>query len=322
MVRIALYLPPEGNKMWILGRQLGVDYAVAGLPTDPKTHALVWDYSSMLHMKMRYEDFGYKILSIENRPPADKIKLGLPGRDEQIDGVCEMIENMGRLGIPVWCWEFMAGDLFVVRTSYTTPTRGGALTVSYDESLLANAPLTKYGVVPEELLWDNLQYYLERIVPVAEKAGVKLAIHPDDPPRSPTRGIARLFSKPENFKRMMEMVPSPVNGITFCQGCFAEMGVDVPATIRDFGDKIFFVHFRNILGTPTNFVETFHDEGNVNMLEAMRAFRDVGFDGPMRPDHVPTMEGDANDTPSYTDRGRLFAIGYMKGLLQAVNAEK
>ena len=320
MVRIALYLPPEGNKMWILGRQLGVDYAVAGLPRRPDG-TLTWDYLSMLRMKQAYEDAGYKILAIENRPPLDKIKLGLPGRDEQIAGVCEMLDNMGRLGIPVWCSEFMAGDLGVVRTSYTTPTRGGALTVSYDESLLADAPLTQFGVVTEDQLWDNYRYFLERVVPVAEKAKVKLAIHPDDPPRSPTRGIARIFSRPESFKRALEMVPSPYNGITFCQGCFAEMGVNIPETIRYFGDKIFFVHFRNIKGTPTKFVETFHDEGNVDMLEAMRTYHQIGFDGPMRPDHVPTMEGDANDTPSYTDRGRLFAIGYMKGLLQAVMAE-
>jgi len=320
MVRIALYLPPEGNKMWILGRQMGVDYAVAGLPRRPDG-TLTWDYLSMLRRKKAYEDAGYQILAIENRPPADKIKLGLPGRDEQIAGVCEMIENMGRLGIPVWCWEFMALEK-VVRTSYTTPTRGGALTVSYDEELMKEAPLTAAGVVTEEQLWDNLRYYLERIVPVAEKAGVKLAMHPDDPPRSPIQGIARLFTSPEAFERMMDMVPSPYNGITFCQGCFAEMGVDIPQTIRRFGDKIHFVHFRNIKGTPTKFVETFHDDGNVDMLEAMRAYVDIGFDGPMRPDHVPTMEGDANDTPSYTDRGRLFAIGYMKGLLQAVMAEK
>lgn len=320
MMQLSLALPVEPNRMWTLGQQMGVRYVVAGLPRKPDGTVAV-DYVSLLHMKKRYEDAGYTISAIENRPPTDKIKLNQPGRDEQIATVCELIENMGALGIPVWCYEFMAMFNWM-RTSVTTRVRGGALATSYDHSLMANAPLTSEGIITEERLWDNFRYYLERILPVAEKAKVKLALHPDDPPISPIQGVGRIFRNVEAFQRLIEMIPSPYNGITFCQGCFAEMGVNIPETIRLFGDKIFFVHFRNLRGTAENFVETFHDDGDTDMLAAMRAYKEIGFEGPIRPDHVPTMEGDANDTPGYTERGRLFAIGYMKGLMQAVYADK
>ena len=321
MIKLALALGTEPYRMWTLGQQMGITHAVAGLPKDPKGPGVAVDYMSLLHMKKRFEDAGYTIAAIESRPPTDKIKLGLPGRDEQIAVVCELIGNMGALGIPVWCYEYMAMFNWV-RTSVTTRVRGGALATSYDHSLMAKAPLTEAGVIEEERLWETFRYYLERIVPVAEKAKVKLAMYPDDPPISPIQGVGRIFRNVEAFQRMMEMVPSPYNGITFCQGCFAEMGVNVPETNRLFGDKIFFAHFRNLRGTAESFTETFHDDGDTDMLAAMRAYRDIGFDGPMRPDHVPTMEGDANDTPGYTERGRLFAIGYMKGLMQAVYTEE
>jgi mannonate dehydratase len=161
------------------------------------------------------------------------------------------------------------------------------------------------------------------VVPEAEKANVKLAMHPDDPPLSPVRGMGRIMRSLENYQRLLDLYPSPMNGIAFCQGNFALMTNDVPAAIRHFGrqGKIFFVHFRDVRGTVERFVETFHDDGQTDMLEAMRAYRDIGFDGVLRPDHVPTMEGDSNDRPSYSSIGRLFAIGYVKGLREAVYRE-
>ena len=175
----------------------------------------------------------------------------------------------------------------------------------------------------EDQLWANLRYFLDAIVPVAEKANVKLAMHPDDPPLSPIRGLGRIMRSIDNYQRLVDLVPSPVNGITLCQGNFTMMTDDLPGAIRKFGrqDKIFFVHFRDVRGTPEKFVETFHDDGQTNMLACMRAYREIGFEGVCRPDHVPTMEGDNNDNPSYSAIGRLFAIGYLKGLRQAVIAE-
>jgi mannonate dehydratase len=122
-----------------------------------------------------------------------------------------------------------------MRTSTTTPSRGGALVTGYDHALMQNAPLTEYGEVSEAHLWENLEYFLKRVIPVAEKANVRLAMHPDDPPLSPIRGLGRIMRSVENFQRLIDLVPSPVNGITLCQGNFTLMTDDLPAVIRHFG---------------------------------------------------------------------------------------
>ncbi|MGQ9814203.1 MAG: mannonate dehydratase, partial [Candidatus Roseilinea sp.] len=195
-----------------------------------------------------------------------------------------------------------------------------ALVTAYDNSLLKDAPPAESGVVTEEQLWDSLDYFLKRVIPVAERAGVKLAMHPDDPPLSPIRGVGRIMRSVENFQRLLDMYPSPVNGIALCQGNFTLMTDDLPGVIRHFGrqGKIFFAHFRDVRGTAEKFEETFHDEGKTDMLACMQAYKDIGFEGVLRPDHVPTMEGDSNDDPAYSTIGRLFAIGYIKGLREAV----
>ena len=184
------------------------------------------------------------------------------------------------------------------------------------------APEARRLRITEQELWDNFEWFLQRAVPVAEKAGVKLALHPDDPPLSPVMGVPRLFSSVEGFERGISLIESEANGICYCQGNFSAMGADIPETIRLFGARnvIHFVHFRDVRGTADNFVETFHDEGKTDMFAAMRAYRDIGFDGAMRPDHAPAMYGDPNTRPGYEARGRLFAIGYMKGLLEGVDA--
>jgi mannonate dehydratase len=147
-------------------------------------------------------------------------------------------------------------------------------------------------------------------------------MHPDDPPLSPIRGLGRIMRSVDNYKRLIDLVPSPANTITMCQGNFTLMTEDLPSVIRDFGkqDKISFVHFRDVEGTVTKYQETFHDEGKTNMLACMEAYRDIGYDGVLRPDHVPTMEGDSNERAGYSSIGRLYAIGYIKGLREAVYA--
>jgi len=322
MIKIAELFSPHDRAIQRIARQCGIEHVVGvfdyspGWDADPER--LPWSYMSLLRLKTAYSDAGFKLEVIENRPPMEKTKLGLPGRDEEITQVCELIRNMGKLGIPVWCYEFMPG-LHVLRTTRTHPARGGALATGYDHSFMQNAPLTEYGEVDDAKIWDNLRYFLERVVPVAEAANVKLAMHPDDPPFSPIRGIARIMRSVENYQKLLDLIPSPVNGIALCMGNFTLMTDDLPLVIRHFGrqKKIFFVHFRDVRGTPDKFVETFHDEGQTDMVACMRAYRDINYEGVCRPDHVPVME-EGGDVNRYNAYGALFAIGYLKGLRQVV----
>jgi len=326
MIKIAEMLPPRYSPLWDMVKQAGITHAVGGMagergPDVPKER-LPWSFMSLLRVKTLYEDHGFTLDVLESRPPMNKIKLGLPGKDQEIEYVIDLIENLGKLGVPVWCYEWMP-IMNWMRTSTTTPARGGALATSFDYELMKKAPLTEYGEVGEEVLWENLEAFLRIVVPVAESAGVKLAMHPDDPPLSPIRGLGRIMRSIDNYQRLLDLVPSPVNGIGLCQGNFTLMTDDLPAAIRKFGKqkKIFFVHFRDVQGTKERFVETFHDNGKTDMLACMRAYREVGYEGVCRPDHVPTMAGDSNDRPSYSNIGRLFAIGYLRGLQEAVYAE-
>jgi len=321
MLEIAEFIAPVHSPLWKLAKQAGVDLAVGGLPTadDCQAGEQPWDLEPLRRMKARYEQGGFKLAVIEARPPLNKAKRGEPGRDAEIATVCRLLENMGKIGIPVWCYEWMT-DFNWVRTNLATPSRGGSVVTSFNANDVP-ADLAKGPPIMENDLWTNLQYFLERVLPVAERAGVKLSMHPDDPPLSPIRGVGRIMRSLENFQRLLDMTPSPANTVTLCQGNFTLMTPDLPSAIRKFGKKISFVHFRDVRGTPKAFEETWHDAGQTDMLACMRAYRDIGFEGVLRPDHVPTVEGDSNDNAGYSSFGRLYAIGYIRGLRQAVYAE-
>ncbi|HVY52484.1 MAG TPA: mannonate dehydratase [Devosia sp.] len=320
MLEIAEFISPDPTPVWKLAKQAGVDLAVGGLaPKDLLHGERPWDLGPLQRTKERYNAAGFDLRVIESRPPLNKAKRGLPGRDEEIATVCTLLENMGKLGVPVWCYEWMT-DFNWVRTNMSTPSRGGSVVTSFDINDVP-ADITSNPPISEDELWVNLEYFLKKVLPVAEKARVKISMHPDDPPLSPIRGVGRIMRSVENYQRLIELAPSPMNTITMCQGNFTLMTDDLPRVIRKFGDKISFVHFRDVRGVPSKYEETWHDAGQTDMLACMKAYKDIGFDGVLRPDHVPTVEGDSNENAGYSAFGRLYAIGYIRGLMQAVYAD-
>lgn len=305
----------------IFAKQLGATDIIVHSPVLPGTAPLgegYYGFRPLLMLRTRVEAAGLRLAAIENIPSEWYLKamLGFSGRDAQIENFCKTLENMGRVGIPILGYNFCPGRVW--RTCSHTSWRGDARVTSFDYELMKNAPPTEHGVITDDQMWENFTYFVKRVVPVAEEAGVKMALHPDDPPVPSLAGIARIFRSPEAFKRLIEIVSSDFNGIEFCQGTFSEMGIDVIEAIRYFGSrrKIFYVHFRNVIGNPYKFNETFVDDGQTDMLRAMMAFKEVGFDGPIIDDHVPCM---VDDSP-WGHRGRAYAAGYIKALIAAVNA--
>ena len=245
-----------------------------------------------------------------------------PERDRNIDDICQMIRNCARAGIFQVKYNF---TLIGIPRSGTAPGRGGS---SYSELVFANAkqdpPLTIAGKVDADTYWERITYFLERVVPVAEEYKVKMGCHPQDPgvPKGTGwRGVDAVLGSPDGLKKFVSIKESPYHGLNFCQGTVSEQlekpGEQIFDVIRYFGSrkKIFSVHFRNIEGGFLNFRETFIDNGSVDMLKAMRVYKEVGYDGMMMPDHVPRVEGVASD------QGFAYAFGYIKALIAAVSAE-
>jgi len=312
---LTVMLPPHPDRRWTIAQQLGIDTAVVRFWGEEEW----WTYDSLLGVKTRFEDHGLSLDVVEDRPPMEKTVLGEPGRDEEIEMVKQLIRNMGKLDIGTYCWVWTENPLGVLRTSDSVPDRGGSLQSGYDHERMEQADDHPAADITEAELWENLEYFLEEVVPVAEKAGVDMALHPDDPPMESVRGVPRLVTSVDNCERILDLYDSPRHGVTFCQGNFSAMGADVPSAIRGLGDRIHFVHFRDVEGTADSFVETWHEDGQTDMKAVMDAYREIGFDGPIRPDHVPRMVGedDRDEAMSgYTDIGLLYAIGYIRGLLE------
>ncbi|MBK8502150.1 MAG: mannonate dehydratase [Saprospiraceae bacterium] len=313
------------RQMNVLGAVGGINPGMAGMSGEKN-----YELKVIKGVKDAWEKEGLQLKVVEGPPSLNiKTKLGLEGRDEEIENFITFIKNIGSLGIDTVCHNWMP-VISWTRTNMEKASRGGALVSAFDLKDIENQPvITEYGELTHEKMWANMEYFLKAVVPEAEKAGVKLALHPDDPPIDGIRGIPRIMTSVEAFKKMLDLYPSPSNGITFCQGSFASMGdddtpVDIPAAIEYFGKReaIHFVHFRDVRGSKNKFEETFHDDGKTDMYRAMEAYYKAGFKGPMRPDHVPTMHGDSNQHPGYSTIGTLFAIGYIRGLIEGVSKAK
>ncbi|MDW8367667.1 MAG: mannonate dehydratase, partial [Abditibacteriales bacterium] len=222
-MRIASVLTPLSDYNLRLASQCGVEDIVIRFPG--------LDYQHLIALRDHIASFGLRVTVVEGYLPIENIKLGTPARDEEIAQMKTLIRNMGAAGIPILCYNFMAGSDWT-RTSFTERERGGALVSGFDLDALNEKHISPTLKVTSEQLWANLEYFLAQILPVAEESGVTLTMHPDDPPIPSLLGAARIMHTVESFERLMALAPSPHNAICFCQGTFAEMGVDIPATIH------------------------------------------------------------------------------------------
>ena len=316
---ITEFLPARPSRLWDWCRQLGVTHAICKCAPELTGLPAPWDIDALRTIHRRFADSGLVLHGLEGDPfDMQRIKLGQTGRDEDLEHYRQMLRNMGELGIPLLCYNFMAG-IGWHRSQSNAVTRGGALTTRFD---LRDVPadLTNAGEVSAECMRSNYAYFLKAVLPAAEASGVKMGLHPDDPPIPCLRGIARILSSSADIDRALALSASPSHGVTFCQANFKLMGADLEATVRKLAAarRLFFVHFRDVRGTAEAFEETFHDDGPTDMPAMIRLYHEVGFDGPIRMDHVPTLAGEANDNPGYGALGRLFAVGYLKGILQTL----
>jgi len=316
---LAEYLPPRPRLLWQLAAQMGIRHAIVNAKPERTGLKPPWDLESLRTVRKELADAGLTLYGLEgDQFDMSRIKLGLPGRDEDIERFCQMLRNMAELQMPLLCYNFMAQTGWF-RSKTDVPARGGALVSGFDLEQIPSEP-TDAGEVPSERIWQNFEHFIKRVMPVAEEFGIQMALHPDDPPLPALRGVGRIFGTPEAFERAYALAPSPSNGVTFCRANFKLMGANLNDCIQRFGKqkRLFFLHLRDVRGTAQKFEEVFHDQAATQLMETLKSCQAVGFDGPIRCDHVPTLAGEANDQPGYGTLGRLFADGYIIGLMDAL----
>ena len=311
--------------------QLGVEHAAAQVlkQTGIDNPDGTWNVEPIRQLKARMESFGIAldVLALDlpsaymTRQRFPGIAMGLPSRDAEIEVIKQNIRAAAEAGVP--CLKYNLNLLGVPRTG-RSPGRGGARYSHFDVAKWTDHSLTEAGPVSAERFWDNITYFLERTIPVADECRVQMACHPHDPgvPRDVgLRGVHCVLGSIEGLKRFIDIYPSEYHGLNFCQGTVAEMCED-PATavleaIRYFGQrrKLFMVHFRNIKGKFLNFDETYPDNGDVSMFEAAKVYREVGYQGMLCPDHVPQSDADPDN-----ERQHSFCLGYTRALIQVVEA--
>lgn len=310
---------------------MGIKHICGALPA--RTLDDAWSVAGLSRLRERVERHGIALdmvplplsSSTVARAENPHIMLGKsPERDREIEAICRMIANASKAGIPAVKYNLTL--LGVVRTE-PTPGRGGARYSSFDyaRSKADAPPPAETGPVSTDQMWERITYFLKRVVPVAQEYKIRLCCHPHDPGMPADkgyRGIHRVLGSVDGLKKFIDIAPSPYHGLNFCQGTVAEMlenpGRDIYDVIRYFGerDKIFNVHFRNIRGGFLRFQETFPDDGDVDMVRALRVYRDVGYNGMIMPDHVPHLDADPGSRQAFA-----YAFGYINALLQTIQNE-
>jgi mannonate dehydratase len=324
-IQIGTYVPADASDddLQFL-QQLDVEWAMVTLD-DPARH----NAQEFTRIQQRLAPYGLQIYRMSNNSVhnVDEITLNLPGRDEKIEELLTFIRNLGQAGVRYHTYAHMGNGIWSTGQQHG---RGGVVARTMD---LPNAKghwagkvyegeLTHGREFTEAEIWANYEHLIQRLVPVAEEAGVYVGIHPDDPPVYSLGGVPRcVFGTFDGYKRALEMADSPNIGVCLCVGCWLEggdaMGGDVVEAIHYFGErqKLFKVHFRNISNPlPQPWRETFIDDGYMDMHRVMQALRDVEYDGCIIPDHIPGMVGGHR-------AGLAYSIAYMRALVQAVNNE-
>ena len=306
----------------------------------------VWKRGAIEQLAETVGNEGMELAVIESIPVHEDIKLGLPGSDRLLDSYAESVRNMGEAGVEVLCYNFM--PIFDwTRTDLAMALPDGSTALAYDDEALSAIDLSRgtgdlpgwataydarelaqlldaYASVDGERLWENLATFLQHVVPVAESVGVKMAIHPDDPPW-PIFGLPRIITDAAALERLIGLVDSPANGITFCTGSLgASHENDLPAMARRFGEagRIHFAHCRNVRRTGNrSFNESPHptEFGDVNMFEVLRSLAETGFNGPMRPDHGRMIWGETG-RPGYGLYDRALGATYLYGLWEGLTS--
>jgi len=323
-IKIAVQLGPDPSDEDLrFVKQLGAEYVTIWLHGNEAT------YENFVRLREKVEAAELKVWNIGNLNihNMEEVTLNLPGRDRKIEEYKTYLRNLGKAGIYYTTYAHMGNGIWSTQRENTrggAPARGFDLAkadAGYWGTKVFKGPLTHGRVYSEKEIWDNYTYFIKAVAPVAEEAGVRIGIHPDDPPVPILGGVPRcIFGNFEGYKRAFDIADSPNIGMCLCCGTWLEggklMGKDVPETIRYFGSrgKIFKIHFRNINAPLPHFVETFVDDGYMDMYKVMRALREVKFNGVMIPDHIPEMIGGGR-------AGTAYSIAYMKALLKRANEE-
>ena len=297
------------------------------------TRGKIWTYDELISIKKMINEAGLEWEAIENFDPAQwyDVLLDGPKRDRQLEDLKRMIRDIGKAGISTIGYNFSIAGVW--GWTNRAMARGEAMTTSFDSELIdvntpipngmvwnmvydTQAPEGTVSPVSSEELWQRLEYFLQTVLPIAEESGVRLALHPDDPPVEALRGAARLVNQPYKYQKLLDLVPSPSNAIELCMGSIQEMSEgNIYDTLDTYSkqNKICYVHFRNVKGKVPRYHETFVDDGDIDMIRALKILKRNGFDGVLVPDHTPEMSSGA---PWHT--GMAFALGYIRGALQAL----
>lgn len=324
-MKLVEFVPPKPHPLWKLCLQMGITDVIVKVNPDLTGLSDPWRYETLSSLVFRLSSFGLTVVGLEGDPfdmtPVKQYGedgISAASREVAIAHYRELLESMAKHDIRLHCYNFMVGKGWS-RTG-VREGRGGAKATYFS---FAESEESSGGVrlkLTQEQVWANYEYFLKAVMPTAERLGIRMGLHPDDPCLDSLGGYARIFGSVEAYDRAYALYPSPSNAVTFCQANFKLMGADLMETARHFGKRIAFIHVRDVEGDVTDFTELFHDQGSTDQFALMRTYRELGLDVPVRGDHVPEMEGDrlltGDSVPGYSTLGRLFANGYLKALLQ------